>query len=70
LILSLIQGVIMGTLIILVGCYYGFNASGGPVGVGKATAKSMVINLVIVSVLGCVFQQLFFGALTRAPINF
>jgi phospholipid/cholesterol/gamma-HCH transport system permease protein len=70
LILSLIQGVIMGTLIILVGCYYGYNASGGPVGVGKATAKSMVINLVIVSVLGCVFQQLFFGALSRAPINF
>ena len=39
-------------------------------GVGKATAKSMVINLVIVSVLGAVFQQLFFGALTRAPISF
>ncbi|MCW2754438.1 MAG: hypothetical protein JWQ32_1849 [Marmoricola sp.] len=70
LMLSLIQGVIMGMLIILVGCYYGYNASGGPVGVGKATAKSMVINLVIVSVLGCIFQQLFFGALSRAPINF
>ena len=70
LILSLLQAVLMGTLIILVGCYYGYNASGGPVGVGKATAKSMVINLVIVSVLGCVFQQLFFGALIRAPINF
>ena len=70
LILSLIQGSIMGMLIILVGCFYGYNASGGPVGVGKATAKSMVINLVIVSVIGAVFQQLFFGALTRAPISF
>lgn len=70
LILSLIQATIMGLLIVLVGCYYGFNASGGPVGVGKATAKSMVINLVIVSALGAVFQQLFFGALTRAPISF
>jgi phospholipid/cholesterol/gamma-HCH transport system permease protein len=70
LILSLIAGGIMGILIVLVGCYYGYNASGGPVGVGKATAKSMVINLVIVSVLGAVFQQLFFGALTRAPISF
>jgi phospholipid/cholesterol/gamma-HCH transport system permease protein len=68
--LSLIQGAIMGILIILVACYYGYNASGGPVGVGKATAKSMVINLVIVSVLGAVFQQLFFGALSRAPISF
>jgi phospholipid/cholesterol/gamma-HCH transport system permease protein len=70
LILSLIQGAIMGILIVLVACYYGYNASGGPVGVGKATAKSMVINLVIVSVLGAVFQQLFFGALSRAPISF
>jgi len=70
LMLSLSQGVIMGVLIVLVGCYYGYNATGGPVGVGKATAKSMVINLVIVSVLGAVFQQLFFGALSRAPISF
>ncbi|RHW28526.1 ABC transporter permease [Nocardioides immobilis] len=70
LLLSLLQATIMGILIVLVGCYYGFHASGGPVGVGKATAKSMVINLVIVSVLGAVFQQLFFGALTRAPISF
>jgi phospholipid/cholesterol/gamma-HCH transport system permease protein len=70
LILSLIQASILGILIVLVACYYGYNASGGPVGVGKATAKSMVINLIIVSVLGAVFQQLFFGALSRAPISF
>jgi phospholipid/cholesterol/gamma-HCH transport system permease protein len=70
LMLSLLVAAVMGFLIVLVGCYYGYNASGGPVGVGKATAKSMVINLVIVSVLGAVFQQLFFGALTRAPISF
>ena len=68
--LSLCTGWLMGFMIILVGCYYGYNASGGPVGVGKNTAKSMVINLVIVSVLGAVFQQLFFGGLTRAPISF
>ena len=70
LVLSLCTGWLMGFMIILVGCYYGYNASGGPVGVGKNTAKSMVINLVIVSVLGAVFQQLFFGGLTRAPISF
>ena len=70
LIRSLIVAMLMSFLIILVGCYYGYNASGGPVGVGKNTAKSMVINLVIVSVLGSVFQQLFFAGLTRAPISF
>jgi phospholipid/cholesterol/gamma-HCH transport system permease protein len=70
LIRSLIVAMFMSLLIILVGCYYGYYASGGPVGVGKNTAKSMVVNLVIVSVLGAIFQQLFFAGLTRAPISF
>ncbi|WP_250282542.1 ABC transporter permease [Frankia sp. CiP1_Cm_nod2] len=68
--LSLAMGAIMGMMIVVVGCYYGYTASGGPVGVGKNTAKSMVINLVIVSVIGAVFQQMFFGSLTRAPIGY
>src|SRR3569832_958640 len=40
---SLIKGMAMATAIVLVGCYFGYNASGGPVGVGTATAKSMVL---------------------------
>jgi phospholipid/cholesterol/gamma-HCH transport system permease protein len=39
---STIKGMAMATVIVLVGCYYGYTASGGPVGVGTATAKSMV----------------------------
>src|SRR4029079_17025033 len=46
LIFSLIKGMTMATVIVLVGCYYGYTASGGPVGVGTATAKSMVFNVV------------------------
>ena len=42
----------MATAIVLVACYYGYNASGGPVGVGRATAKSMVLNLVLVHIIG------------------
>src|SRR5437588_11587020 len=45
---SLIKAMAMATVIVLVGCYYGYNASGGPVGVGTATAKSMVVNIVSV----------------------
>ncbi|MBV8712164.1 MAG: ABC transporter permease, partial [Solirubrobacterales bacterium] len=41
LLFSLIKAMAMATMIVLVGCYYGYNASGGPVGVGTATAKSM-----------------------------
>ncbi len=66
---SLIKGMAMATVIVLVGCYYGFNAGGGPVGVGTATAKSMVLNLVAVHLIGMLGTQLFWGANPRAPIG-
>ena len=66
---SLIKGMTMATAIVLVGCYYGYNASGGPVGVGTATAKSMVLNIVLVHLLGMLGTQLFWGANPRAPIG-
>ena len=66
---SLIKGMTMATAIVLVGCYYGYTASGGPVGVGKATAKSMVLNLVLVNLIGMLGTEVFWGANPRAPIG-
>src|SRR5690349_14463251 len=66
---SLIKAMMMATAIVLVGCYYGYNASGGPVGVGTATAKSMVLNIIFVHLIGMVGTQLFWGANPRAPIG-
>jgi phospholipid/cholesterol/gamma-HCH transport system permease protein len=66
---SLIKAMSMATVIVLVGCYYGYNASGGPVGVGTATAKSMVLNIVLVHLIGMLGTQLFWGANPRAPIG-
>jgi phospholipid/cholesterol/gamma-HCH transport system permease protein len=66
---SLIKGMVMATAIVLVGCYYGYNASGGPVGVGTATAKSMVLNIVLVHLIGMLGTQVFWGANPRAPIG-
>ena len=69
LVFSVIKGMAMATVIVLVGCYYGYNASGGPVGVGTATAKSMVLNIVLVHLIGMLGTQLFWGANPRAPIG-
>ena len=66
---SLIKGMTMATVIVLVGCYYGYNASGGPVGVGTATAKSMVLNIVMVHIIGMMGTLVFWGANPRAPIG-
>ena len=69
LLFSVIKAMSMATVIVLVGCYYGYNAGGGPVGVGTATAKSMVLNIVLVHLIGMLGTQLFWGANPRAPIG-
>jgi len=66
---SLIKGMSMATVIVLVGCYYGYTAAGGPVGVGTATAKSMVFNIVMVHILGMLGTVVFWGANPRLPIG-
>jgi phospholipid/cholesterol/gamma-HCH transport system permease protein len=66
---SMIKAMTMATTVVLVGCYYGYNASGGPVGVGQATAKSMVLNLVLVNLIGMLGTQIFWGTNVRAPIG-
>jgi phospholipid/cholesterol/gamma-HCH transport system permease protein len=66
---SVTKAMMMATTIVLVATYYGYNASGGPVGVGRATAKSMVLNLVLVHVIGMLGTAIFWGGNARAPIG-
>jgi phospholipid/cholesterol/gamma-HCH transport system permease protein len=69
LLFSVIKGMAMATAIVLVGAYYGYTAKGGPVGVGTATAKSMVLNIVLVHLIAAIGSQIFWGANPRAPIG-
>jgi phospholipid/cholesterol/gamma-HCH transport system permease protein len=69
LLFSLLKVMAMGTGIVLVGCYYGYTARDGPVGVGKATAKSMILNLIWVHLVGVTGTQLFWGGTPNAPIG-
>lgn len=69
LIYAMIWAFVTGTLIVLVSCYFGYNASGGPVGVGRATAKSMLVNMLLVSICTGFFYQVFFGINVDYPIG-
>jgi phospholipid/cholesterol/gamma-HCH transport system permease protein len=64
-----IKAMAMATFIVLVCIYYGYNVTGGPVGVGKATAQSMVANILGIHLIGMVGTQLFWGGNARAPIG-
>jgi phospholipid/cholesterol/gamma-HCH transport system permease protein len=45
---SFMQAVLMAVIVMVNHCYFGYNASGGPVGVGQAVGKSMRASLVAI----------------------
>jgi phospholipid/cholesterol/gamma-HCH transport system permease protein len=65
---SMIKMMAMGTVVIFVGCFYGYTAGGGPVGVGRATAKSMMLNMVMIHIVGMLCSWLFWGVDANAPV--
>jgi phospholipid/cholesterol/gamma-HCH transport system permease protein len=48
---SFVETVIIVVAVMVTHCYYGYNASGGPVGVGEAVGRSMRFSLVMVQVV-------------------
>ena len=57
------------TMIMLVGMYFGYRAKGGPVGVGAATAKSMMFNIIAIHVLGAFLVVVLWGLYPKVPIG-
>ncbi len=68
LIYSMIKGIVLSTAVILIALYFGYRVRGGPVEVGTATAQSMAVNLIVVTVLNMVMTFLFWGFDPGLPI--
>lgn len=66
---SFLKIFVTGTVIVMLGMFYGYKASGGPVGVGNATAKSMILNLILLHVFGAGMTMLFWGLEPNAPVG-
>ncbi|MGE4425150.1 MAG: MlaE family ABC transporter permease [Solirubrobacteraceae bacterium] len=64
-----IKAMAMATFVVLVGCYYGYRVRGGPVEVGTATARAMIVNLIGVHFIGIIGSQIFWGGTPRLPIG-
>jgi phospholipid/cholesterol/gamma-HCH transport system permease protein len=56
-------------IITVVALYYGFTARGGPIGVGKATARAMAVNLIVPLLVQALLGAIFWGAHYNAPIG-
>jgi phospholipid/cholesterol/gamma-HCH transport system permease protein len=48
---SFVQAIIISVIVMLNHCYYGYYASGGPVGVGEAVGRSMRASLIAIVVV-------------------
>ncbi|MGH3541282.1 MAG: ABC transporter permease [Mycobacterium sp.] len=58
---SFVEVIIIAGVVMLTHCYYGYNASGGPVGVGEAVGRSMRFSLVSVNVVILLAQLALYG---------
>ena len=57
---GLIKAFVFGGIIAVVGCYFGFRASGGAEGVGRATTLAVVAALVIIIASDALFTAIFY----------
>jgi phospholipid/cholesterol/gamma-HCH transport system permease protein len=58
---SLIKAMVFAVVVTLIHCYYGYNASGGPAGVGVATGKAIRMSIVVVVILNLFLSLLMWG---------
>jgi len=64
----MIKAVVFAFLVISVGVYYGYNVTGGAVGIGRAVAKTMAVSLLLTTVVNAVLTNLFWGHTPNLPI--
>ena len=58
---SFVDVIIISVVVMLSHCYYGYNASGGPVGVGEAVGRSMRFSLVATPVVILLAEMALYG---------
>ena len=58
---SFVEAIIIAVVVMITHCYYGYQASGGPVGVGEAVGRSMRFSLVSVQAVILLFTLALYG---------
>ena len=67
--LSFLKVLFFAILIMLVHCYYGFTAEGGPAGVGAAVGRAIRLSIVSVNVLDFFLSLAVWGSTTTVRIS-
>ncbi|MGZ4598485.1 MAG: MlaE family ABC transporter permease [Oryzihumus sp.] len=65
---SFVKVMVFAVVIILIHCYYGYTASGGPAGVGVAVGKAVRTSIVAINIVDFFFSLAVWGATTTVRI--
>jgi phospholipid/cholesterol/gamma-HCH transport system permease protein len=60
--------VIFATMVMLIHCYYGYHASGGPAGVGVAVGRAVRTSIVVINIADLMLGLAIWGATTTVRI--
>jgi phospholipid/cholesterol/gamma-HCH transport system permease protein len=59
---SLAKVLVFAVVVVLIHCYYGYYASGGPAGVGVAVGRAIRTSIVAINIINLVMSAIFWGA--------
>ncbi|MHB8657643.1 MAG: MlaE family ABC transporter permease [Solirubrobacteraceae bacterium] len=66
---SLTKGVVIIVFVLGTCLYFGYHVRGGPIEVGVATARSMAVNIIGITMISAVGTMVFWGANPRIPFG-
>jgi phospholipid/cholesterol/gamma-HCH transport system permease protein len=58
---SLAKALIFAVVVVLIHCYYGYYASGGPAGVGVAVGRAIRTSIVTINIVNLLMSAIFWG---------
>jgi phospholipid/cholesterol/gamma-HCH transport system permease protein len=58
---SFLKAIVFSVAVALIHCWYGYNATGGPAGVGRAAGRSIRASIMVVTILNLVMSLIFYG---------
>jgi phospholipid/cholesterol/gamma-HCH transport system permease protein len=66
---SVIKVVVFAVIIIIIHCYYGFHASGGPAGVGLAVGRAIRLSIICLVLTNLFLSFVFWGTATTVSLT-
>ena len=66
---SILKVLVFAVVIVIIHCYYGYNASGGPAGVGVAVGKAIRTSIITIVILNLFLSFLFWGTSSTVSLT-